>query len=70
MAEFINDKELENVSGGAYTGPCFKYTIQKGDCLSVLAQRYHTTVATLVQINNIPNPDLIYAGKTLLIPLQ
>ena len=64
----IEENELSEVSGGAYVGAVFKYTIKKGDCLSVIAQRYHTTVATLVELNNIPNPNLIYEGHTLLIP--
>lgn len=68
MAEIINDVELTEVSGGTYVGKVFKYTIRRGDCLSVLAERYHTTVATLVELNNIPNPNLIYEGHTLLIP--
>ena len=72
MAEIINEKDLEQVSGGAgalYSGPVFRYTIQKGDCLSVLAQKYHTTVAVIMSLNPyVTNPDKIYAGKTLLIP--
>ena len=67
---FLNENELTNVSGGAYTGPVFVYIIQKGDCLSVLAQRYGTTVQTLCELNNIKNPDLIYAGNKLLIPYK
>ena len=67
MAEIINESELLNVGGG-YSGQCFVYVIQKGDCLSVLAQRYGTTVATLCELNNIKNPNLIYAGNKLLIP--
>lgn len=67
MAEIINESELLNVGGG-YSGQCFVYVIQKGDCLSVLAQRYGTTVATLCELNNIKNPNLIYAGHKLLIP--
>ena len=69
MAEIINESELLNVGGG-YTGQCFVYVIQKGDCLSVLAQRYGTTVATLCELNNIKNPDLIYAGNKLLVPYK
>lgn len=42
-------------------------TIQSGDTLSALALKYHTTVANLAQINNIANPDLIYAGNHLTI---
>ena len=67
MAEIINESELLNVGGG-YTGQCFVYIIQKGDCLSVIAQRYGTTVNTLCQLNNIKNPNLIYAGNKLLVP--
>ena len=63
----LEENEIEQVNGG-YSGACFVYVIKKGDCLSVLAQRYGTTVATLCEINNIKNPDLIYAGHKLLIP--
>ena len=43
------------------------YTIQFGDTLSEIALRYNTTVSKLVRINNIANPDLIYAGEELRI---
>ena len=69
MAEIINESELLNVGGG-YTGQCFVYIIQKGDCLSVIAQRYGTTVKTLCELNNIKNPNLIYAGNKLLVPYK
>ena len=65
----LNELELSSVSGGQYSGPAFRYTIQKGDCLSVIAQRYHTTVEVLMQLNpEIKNPNLIYAGHTILVP--
>jgi LysM repeat protein len=44
------------------------YRIQSGDTLSQLAQRHGTTVSALAKANNISNPDLIIAGKTLQIP--
>lgn len=45
------------------------YTIRRGDTLSDLAQRYHTSVAKLVQVNKLPgNGQLIYAGRTLRVP--
>lgn len=43
-------------------------TIQRGDTLSMLALEYNTTVARLVELNNIANPNLIYAGETLIVP--
>jgi len=44
------------------------YTIKRGDTLSHLAARFNTTVGALAKANNIANPDLIYAGKSLKIP--
>lgn len=45
-----------------------KYVIEPGDCLSVLAERFGTTVEQLIADNqNITNPDLIYAGDFLVV---
>lgn len=45
------------------------YTIHRGDTLSAIAARYHTTVAKLVQVNRLPgNGNLIIAGRTLQVP--
>ncbi|NMO13924.1 LysM peptidoglycan-binding domain-containing protein [Pyxidicoccus fallax] len=48
--------------------PGNRYTIRKGDTLSALAVRFKTTVKELARINNIANPNLIYAGDTLRLP--
>lgn len=42
--------------------------IQYGDTLSYLARKYNTTVQRLVELNNIQNPNLIYAGSSLIVP--
>ena len=45
------------------------YTIQRGDTLSEIAQRYGTTVSKIMAANPyITNKNKIYAGKTLQIP--
>lgn len=45
-----------------------KYVIEPRDCLSVLAERFGTTVEQLMADNqNITNPDLIYAGDFLVV---
>ena len=44
--------------------------IQWGDTLSGLALEYNTTVEELVRLNNIANPNLIYAGNTLIVPIN
>ena len=43
------------------------YTVQKGDTLSGIAQKYGTTYQEIAKANGISNPDLIYAGQTLKI---
>ena len=45
------------------------YTIRRGDCLSVLAQRFNTSVSALMKANpQIKNANLIYAGAKLNVP--
>ena len=45
-----------------------KYEIKPGDCLSMLAEQFDTTVKQLMNNNqNIFDPDLIYAGDFLVI---
>ncbi|MGE5604149.1 MAG: LysM peptidoglycan-binding domain-containing protein [Bacteroidota bacterium] len=46
------------------------YVIQPGDSLWKIARQYQTTVETLVQANQIANPDRVYIGQKLLIPKQ
>lgn len=45
------------------------YQIRSGDCLSVLAQRFNTSVSALMKANpQIKNANLIYTGNNLSIP--
>jgi LysM repeat protein len=56
-------------SGGSSQPSYQNYTIQKGDTLSALANKYGTTIQALLSANpQITNPNLIYAGSTLKIP--
>lgn len=41
------------------------YTIQSGDCLSVIADKYGTSVDQLCKWNNITNPNLIYPNTRI-----
>ena len=43
------------------------YMVQKGDSLWKIAKKYRTTVADIVAVNEIENPDLIYPGQKVLI---
>ena len=44
------------------------YTIKRGDTLSEIAARYDTTVNEIATLNNISNPNLIYAGNIIRVP--
>ena len=46
------------------------YVVQRGDTLSAIARRFNSTVSAIVQYNNIPNPNLIYPGQQLIIPVS
>jgi LysM repeat protein len=54
-------------TGGGTTG-LGSYTVLSGDTMFALARRFNTTVATLAQLNNIVNPNLIYPGQKLNVP--
>lgn len=43
------------------------YIVRSGDTLSSIAKKFHTTVETLVEVNAISNPNLIYPGQVLKI---
>ncbi|HEY3418134.1 MAG TPA: LysM peptidoglycan-binding domain-containing protein [Armatimonadota bacterium] len=44
------------------------YTIQAGDTLAKIAQRYQVSLQALLAVNPSANPDLVYAGTVLTIP--
>lgn len=44
------------------------YVVQPGDTLSEIALRFGTTYQELAALNQIPNPNLIYAGQTIKVP--
>ena len=44
------------------------YTVQEGDTLISIAQKYDTTVHEIAVTNSIANPNLIYVGEILKIP--
>ncbi len=45
-----------------------RYYVRPGDTLFEIAQRFNTNVATLVRLNNIADPDIIFPGRILIVP--
>ena len=57
----VNQIILERNSNG------FMYTIVKGDNLTKIAKKYNTTVAKLVDLNSLENPNKIWVGQMIRI---
>lgn len=53
-----------------HTGECITYTVQPGDTLSEIAERYNLSVEELAYVNGISDVDLVWAGETLCIPVN
>ena len=79
----LNEAELNQVSGGKHYGTvegkvtikgllCYKYRIGSGDTLSWIAQDfgYGSNYMYLATFNGISNPDKIYAGQIIYIPVR
>lgn len=67
----------DSSSGGGSTkptppkpAPSGRYVVKSGDNLTVIAQRYHTTVSELVRLNPSlkSHPNLIRVGQVLVVP--
>ncbi len=50
--------------------PDLSYVVRSGDSLSVIAERYKTSVSELVAINQLRDRNTIRVGQTLLLPQQ
>lgn len=50
--------------------PQLIYTVQPGDTISGIARLYGSSVQAVINTNNIANPNLIYPGAVLLIPVE
>ena len=53
----------------AYFGT-LTYTVVPGDTLYKIAHDYNSTVSNVLKFNSIPNPNLIYIGQQIIIPLS
>jgi LysM repeat protein len=47
-----------------------RYVVQKGDSLANIAYLYGQTLGRIARLNNLPKPDQIYPGQTLLVPMD
>lgn len=64
--EFEEDKPKTTTT--ATTSNTGTYKVVKGDNLTKIAKKYNTTVEKLVELNNLPNKNLIRVGQVLKVP--
>jgi LysM repeat protein len=62
--------DIPGGSGGAGGATSVTYAIQDGDNLSGIADRFGLTLDALADANGIDNPNSIFVGQVLQIPLQ
>lgn len=60
-------RNLENIKNDVYETGHIIYTIRRGNTLTYIAQKYGVSVESLVRLNNIKNPNLIFTGERLRI---
>ncbi|NLS44592.1 MAG: LysM peptidoglycan-binding domain-containing protein [Firmicutes bacterium] len=46
------------------------YIIQSGDTLALIAEKLGSTVDAIISANNIPDPNLIFVGQVLQVPIS
>lgn len=46
------------------------YTVRKGDTVYKIARRFGTTMNAIIQTNNLRNPNLIFPGQVLYVPVR
>jgi LysM repeat protein len=60
--------EPENPEDFPTAVPAQSHTVQAGENLTTIAQRYGVTVQAIVAANNLTNPDRVAVGTVLIIP--
>ena len=53
----------------AYFGT-LTYTVVPGDNLYTISHNYNSTVENVLKFNKIPDPNIIYPGQKIVIPLS
>ena len=60
-------RNLDEIQSNIYETNHIVYTIKRGDTLTAIANRFGISIESIVRLNNIKNPNLIYAGERLRI---
>ncbi len=47
-----------------------KYLIKQGDTLNTIAKKFNTKESIILELNNIPFPDMLRVGKEIIVPVN
>ncbi len=47
-----------------------KYLIKHGDTLKSIAEKFNTDESSILELNNIPFPDMIREGREIIVPVN
>jgi LysM repeat protein len=51
-------------------GTKLDYVVQSGDSLGAIANKFNTTIEAILEENNITDPNALFVGQTLIIPVN
>ena len=73
LKEFVESQKNDGETGNSNKIEFITYTVESGDSLSKICDEYgldyNSNKGIILAINGIGNPDQIYVGQTVLIPL-
>ncbi len=58
---------MGEIKGNEYETNHIIYTVRRGNTLTYIANRFGVTIQSIVQLNGIRNPNLIFTGERLRI---
>ncbi len=65
----IAPPEPEVITAENYTGEKTMHIVERGQELGLIAKQYNVPISEIASLNSITNPDLLYIGQELLIPV-
>ncbi len=60
-------RDLEEIKSNEYETNHVIYTVRRGNTLTYIANRFGVTIQSIVRLNGIRNPNLIFTGERLRI---
>ncbi len=65
-----NSSAAQLRAGSTVSGEQVVYVVQVGDSLLGIASRYNVSIDAVVEANNLANPDFVFSGQRLVIPVS